>query len=118
MGLMPLAGELRQADARHQRSSPAQTEEQSPCGLHVADRGKDDEQGREHEHLLDLRQSVNRAGREDERQCRLPARNSPKGSRMRGMRSFSLDASSDTTERTSRVCDAVIEIRIVTADAK
>jgi hypothetical protein len=48
----------------------------------------------------------------------VPARNSARGSHMRGSLSFTRDASSVTKESPSRVCDAVIDIRIVTAEAK
>ena len=50
-------------------------------------------------------------------ESRVPARNSASGSQIRGSRSSCRDANSVASERASRVCEAVIETRIVTADA-
>jgi len=50
-------------------------------------------------------------------ESRVPARNIARGSQIRVSRRSCRDANSVTNERASRVCEAVIEIRIVTADA-
>src|SRR5262249_31480302 len=48
----------------------------------------------------------------------VPVRNRARGSHMRGRRSLSREVSSAPNERTRSVCDAVIDIRMITADAK
>ena len=45
-------------------------------------------------------------------------RNSASGSQMRGMRSFSPESSSAASARASRICEAAMEIRMVTAEPK
>jgi hypothetical protein len=48
----------------------------------------------------------------------VPARKSARGSQIRGSLNLALEANSDARESPSRICEAVIDIRIATAQAK